>query len=138
MKVLFDTNVIVNVLQQREPWFEAGSRLFLAVANREIEGFLTAKELADIHYFSRKQFKGQENVDRLAREIVSQLMSLFTVIDTMADDQTNAMVIQNNDYEDAITIAGALRTSMDAIVTRNKDHFRTDAIPVNSPEEMVV
>ena len=53
MKVLLDTNIIVDVLQKREPWFEAGEKIFLAVAGNLITGCVTAKELADIYYFSR-------------------------------------------------------------------------------------
>lgn len=137
MKVLFDTNVVVDVLQKREPWCEAGSKLFLAAANRLIDGFLTAKELTDIHFFSRKQYKGQENVDALARDIITKLMTLFDVVDTLSNDCREALVIPNNDYEDAVMIASAQRAGMDCIVTRNPEHFRACAIPVYSPEELL-
>ena len=63
MRVLLDTNVIVDVLQQREPWCESGKVIFLAIARQQITGCITSKEAADIHFFSRKQFKGEENVD---------------------------------------------------------------------------
>ena len=66
MKVLIDTNVIIDVLQNREPWCEAGKKIFLAIANKQVIGCLTAKQIADIHYFSRKQFKEQDNVDKNA------------------------------------------------------------------------
>ena len=63
MRVLVDTNVIVDTLQRREPWFQDGAFIFHAVANKQIDGFLTAKQIADLHFFSKKQFKGEENVD---------------------------------------------------------------------------
>ena len=97
MRVLLDTNVIVDVLQQREPWFNSGKQLFLAVANEQIIGCLTSKQVADIHFFSRKQFKGEDNVDEKARGIVTKIMTIFEVIDTLGIDCQNAIAIKNND-----------------------------------------
>lgn len=73
MKVLIDTNVVVDVLQQREPWFSDGAAIFTAVANRQIVGCLSSRQIADLYFFSRKQFKGQENVDAKARQVIKFL-----------------------------------------------------------------
>ena len=72
MKVLIDTNVIVDVLQSREPWCRQGQEIFLAAANRRIIGCITAKEAADIHFFARKQFAGQDRVDEKARNVLAK------------------------------------------------------------------
>ena len=137
MKALIDTNVIVDVLQQREPWCEDGNRIFLAIANEVITGCLTAKEIADIHFFSRKQFKGQKNVDSLARDVVTKLMSLFEIIDTLAADCQTAVGISNHDFEDAIMISSARRAGADCIITRDSEHYRGAQIPVYNPEEFL-
>ena len=83
MRVLLDTNVIVDVLQRREPWYVDGQIIFYAIANKQITGCITAKEAADIHFFSRKQFKGQEHVDAKARQVMAKLYALFELIDTL-------------------------------------------------------
>ena len=137
MRALIDTNVIVDVLQQREPWFNAGSRIFLAIANHQCIGCITAKEAADIHFFSKKQFKGQENVDEKARQILAKIFSLFEVIDTLAIDCQDAIGINNHDYEDAIMIASAQRADVDCIVTRNLDHYKTSPVNVYSPDQFL-
>ena len=137
MKVLLDTNIVVDVLQDREPMAEYGRRIFLAVANHELEGYLTAKEVADIHFFARKQFKGQDHVDEKAREIVAKMMALFGVIDTTGEDCRSALVIDNGDYEDAVMIASAARSRMEAIVTRNPRHFAESKIPIYKPDDFV-
>ena len=137
MRVLLDTNVIVDVLQRREPWFADGQKIFYAIANKQITGCITAKEAADIHFFSRKQFTGQGNVDAKARQVMTKLYALFELIDTLGIDCQNAIAIENNDYEDAIMIESAVRAGLDCIITRNPDHFKTDAIPVYSPAEFV-
>ncbi len=135
MRVLLDTNVIVDVLQRREPWFADGQKIFYAIANKQITGCITAKEAADIHFFSRKQFTGQENVDAKARQVMTKLYALFELIDTLGIDCQNAIAIENNDYEDAIMIESAVRSGLDCIVTRNPEHFKVSPIPVYSPSE---
>ena len=137
MRALLDTNVIVDVLQRREPWFSDGQKIFYAIANKKIIGCITAKEAADIYFFSRKQFTGQKNVDAKARQVMTKLFALFELVDTLGIDCQNAIAIENNDYEDAIMIESAVRAGLDCIITRNPDHFKTDAIPVYSPAEFV-
>ncbi len=137
MRVLIDTNVIVDVLQSREPWCRQGQAIFMAVANRRIIGCITAKEAADIHFFSRKQFTGQENVDEKARSVLTKLFALFEVLDSLAVDCQNALGIRNGDYEDAIMMETASRSGVDCIITRNAVHFSGGSVPVYSPAEFL-
>lgn len=137
MKVLLDTNVVLDVLQGRQPWAKDGQQIFYAVANNQIIGCITAKQAADIHFFSRKQFTGEENVDAKARSVLARLFALFELIDTLAVDCQNAIAINNGDFEDAIMIATAQRSHLDGIITRNPDHFAVSSIPVYSPAEFV-
>lgn len=137
MRVILDTNVVVDVLQRREPWFQDGSVIFLAIANKRVIGCLTAKQIADLHFFSRKQFKGEENVDDRARQVIGKLLTLFELIDTLSIDCKNALGIKNGDYEDAMLIESAARAGVDCIVTRNPAHYKASPIRVYAPDEFV-
>lgn len=137
MRALLDTNVIVDVLQRREPWFADGQKIFYAIANKQIIGCITTREAADIHFFSRKQFTGEENVDAKARQVMTKLYAIFDLVDTLGIDCQNAIAIENGDYEDAIMIESAARAGLDCIVTRNPGHFKESPIPVYSPAEFV-
>lgn len=137
MKVILDTNIVVDVLQRREPWFQDGAVIFRAIANQQIEGCLTAKQITDLYYFSRKQFKGEENVDGKARQIIGKLLALFSLIDTLGIDCQNALGNENGDYEDAVLIECAVRTGADCIVTRNPEHFKTSTVRVCAPDDFV-
>ena len=137
MRVLVDTNVIVDVLQKREPWFEKASEVFIASAEERITGCITSKQACDIHFFARKIFRGQEKVDEKARDIISRLFTVFEVIDTLGVDCKEALVIGNGDYEDTVMMASAARSDIDCIVTRNPDHFKGSGIKVYSPDEFV-
>ena len=137
MRAILDTNVVVDVLQRREPWFQDGAVIFRAIANKQVTGCLTAKHIADLHFFSRKQFKGEENVDARARQVVGKILSLFELIDTLGIDCQNALGINNGDYEDAILIESAARAGVEYIVTRNPAHYKTSSVQVYSPAEFV-
>ena len=137
MRVILDTNVLLDVLQNREPWAQDGITIFRAIAANQITGCITAKQIADLHFFSRKMFNGEEHVDDKARQVVGKILSLFEVVDTLAVDCQTALGINNGDYEDAILIATAARDRVDCIVTRNLEHFRESPVRVYSPGEFV-
>ena len=137
MKALLDTNVIVDVLQKREPMFADSSKIIIAVADNRLQGYVTSKEIADIHYFSRKQFTGQEDTDKKARQIIEGLLQFLYIVDTTGEDCKKALTIENNDYEDAIMISSAVRSNMDCIITRNSKHFKTSLIPIYSPKDFL-
>ena len=137
MRVLLDTNIIIDVLQAREPWCAAGRKIFLSIANKHISGCVTAKQIADIHYFSRKQFKQQENVDAKCRNVVTKIMALFELLDTLGIDCQNAITYENNDFEDAIMISTAVRSGVDAIITRDLSHYRAAPLPVYTADAFI-
>jgi predicted nucleic acid-binding protein len=137
MRALLDTNIIVDVLQSREPWYIFGQKIFLAAANRRFEGCITAKEATDIHYFARKLFKGEKNIDCKARRVISGLFSLFELLDTRSSDCQKAVLSACPDYEDAVMIETGIRARVDCIVTRNTGDYASSPIPVYSPSDFL-
>ena len=137
MRVLLDTNVIVDVLQNREPWCREGQELFHGAARHLYRGYITAKEATDIHYLTRKIFRGQEHSDRMARELLKNLFSLFEVLDTCASDCKTAVFSETPDYEDAVMIQTAVRSGLDGIITRNTGDFAFSPVPVLLPGEFL-
>ena len=98
---------------------------------------ITAKQAADIHFFSRIQLIGQENADEKARKILSGIFSLFEVLDSLAVDSLNAIGLTNGDYEDAMMIETAARSGMECIITRNTTHFTAGKVPVYTPDGFI-
>ena len=135
MKILLDTNVIVDVLQQREPWRKDGETIFIAAAMNRITACVTAKQIADIHYMTKKLLKGHPHVDNLAKQVIGKLMGIMELEDTCAIDCQTAMSISNNDFEDAMLMVSAARESMDYIVTRNVTHFKGSSVPTVTPAD---
>ncbi len=129
MKVLLDTNVIIDALQSREPWARDAEAIFRAAANQRFIGCITAKSVADIHYLTRRT----THSEALARDTLSKLFILFELLDTTAMDCRQALASRAVDYEDAIMIETALREGIDCIVTRNLEDYRFSSIPIRSP-----
>lgn len=133
MKALIDTCVIVDVLQKREPFFETSMQIFVAVAQQQCIGVLTAKSITDIHYLLRRSLHDEEKT----RTLLRTLFALFAVEDTCAMDCQLAMSSLTKDYEDAIMIETAKRLRLDCIVTRNLKDYMVADIPVYTPKEFL-
>ena len=138
MRILLDTNVVVDVLQKREPWHKDGEKIFLAAAMKQLTACITAKQVADIHYLTKRSFKGQAHTDDLAKQVVVKLLSFIELMDVCAADCQTALSINNNDFEDAMLMAGAIRESVDYIVTSNIEHFNGSSVPVLTPVDFVL
>lgn len=133
MRVLLDTCIVIDALQSREPFSADAQAIFLAVANRAIEGYITAKSITDIYYLTHRL----THSDKATRDILNKLFSLFGVLDTTANDCREAVFSDVSDYEDAVMINTAEREKMDYIVTRNvRDYSKSDA-PVLTPAELL-
>ena len=133
MKALIDTCVIVDVLQNREPFCEKAQTLFLAAANNQLTGCMTAKSATDIYYLTHRF----THDDKASRAVLNKLFMIFEVLDTAGMDCRHAIPSEISDFEDAIMAETAVRTEMDCIVTRNIKGFVNSPVPVFTAEEFL-
>lgn len=133
MKILIDTCIIIDALQNREPFAEDAQNIFLAVATRKIDGFLSAKSITDIYYLLHRYTHSNQE----SRNILNKLFSLFGVLDTTGDDCRNAVFSVISDYEDAVMVETASRHHMDGIATRNIRDYEKSTIPVYSSKQLL-
>ncbi|MBP5173567.1 MAG: PIN domain-containing protein [Clostridia bacterium] len=129
---LFDTCIVMDVQQKREPFFDDAHKLFLAVANRRIKGCLTAKSILDIYYLFHRQC---HSVDE-TRKSISALLNLFEILDTSAIDCRKALLSGISDYEDAVMTETAIRERIDCVVTRNLRDYRNSSVTILSSEDL--
>ena len=134
MKILIDTNVVLDVLFAREPFLSDSITVLHMCDEGFAEGLITVKSLADIHYFLRRQFKSEGRA-RIALENIS---SMLTVCDITAEDYAQALAMENDDLEDALLAACARREQCSMIVTRNTRHFKGTGIRTCEPYEFVL
>ena len=132
MRVLFDTNVLLDAVLAREPFVEDAAFLLEAVEAGQVEGVISATTLTDIHYVVKRQTKNAE----IALDTVIKLLTLMEIgsVDRRVLEQ--AVVLNLSDFEDAVQVACALSTRLEAIATRDKTGFAASPVLVLSPEEL--
>lgn len=133
MRAVIDTCVVVDSLQNREPFCKDSQSIFLLCANQQFEGFLTAKAITDIYYLTHRQ----THSDKATRDILAKLGVLFGLLDTTALDIRKALSSEIADFEDAVMIETAMRSGVDCIVTRNAKDYSKAPIPVYAPAQFV-
>jgi predicted nucleic acid-binding protein len=119
MKIYFDTNIVIDILEKREPFFKDSHAAFLMAAERKVEGIIGASAVTDIYYIVRKSRKSKK--DALAAVI--DLFNTLTVVDTTGGDIHFASVSEITDFEDAVSAAAARREGAAYIITRNTGDF---------------
>ncbi len=129
MRVLIDTCVIIDALQSRIPFSEDAQKIFLYSANKQYEGYITAKAATDIYYLTRRLTHSDEET----RKILSKLYTLFNLLDTTSLDCRKAISSEISDYEDAVMVETAIRSGMDCIVTRNVKDYAKSSVVVYEP-----
>lgn len=133
MRVIIDTCVIVDALQDRKPFSKEATAILLASANKEYDGFISAKSLTDIYYLTNRLTHSNDET----RKILNKLLVLFSVLDTTGIDCQKAVMSDTTDFEDAVMIETAIRSNVDCIVTRNIKDYTSSTIKVYTPSEFL-
>ena len=133
MKVLFDTNVILDLLLDREPFADDAARCFSRVEQGEIEGFLCATTLTTLHYLISKSLGTKS-----ARESIQLLLSLFQVAPVDRVVLEGALTLGFKDFEDGVLHEAARAAGVDLIVTRNIVDFKHSMVQICLPADFVV
>lgn len=132
MKILFDTNVLLDALLAREPFVTNAAFLLEAVELGQIEGFISATTITDVHYLVGRHTKSSE----IAITAVTQLLELMEVCAVDRGVLEQAIELKLADFEDAVQVASAIKLGLEAIVTRDASGFEGSPILVMSPQEL--
>jgi predicted nucleic acid-binding protein len=130
--VLFDTNVILDVLLDRAPHVEVASRLFALVDNGRLHGSVCATTVTTIYYIAAKSF-GRNR----AHAQVHEILGLFDVADVDGEVLDRALDLGFEDFEDAVLHEAGRKCGASAIVTRDADGFAKASLPVLAPYELM-
>ena len=133
MKVLIDTNIVIDILEQREPFFEASYRVMQLGLEGQFEAYISASAVTDVYYIINQSLRDSVK----AREKIFALTTLMAIYSTTPDDIRNALAIFVNDFEDAVMAATAKREKTDYIITRNSSDFANSPIPAISPSDFL-
>ena len=132
MNILFDTNVILDVMLDRTPFSETASQLLSLVEQGEISGIICATTVTTIHYLSTKILGKNESQNQIKNLIT--LFGIASVNRTVIEDALNS---QFSDFEDAVIYQAANHSGAEAIVTRDPKGFKQSKLPVYSPIDLL-
>ena len=130
-RILFDTNIVLDVLLNRRPHVEASAAAWAAVETGAAQGMLAAHAVTTIHYLIRKEMANVK-----AKHVISSILRVFAIAAVDGPVVQDALQLSFADFEDAITAAAARAAGCDCIVTRDPKGFRSSPVPAISPEEI--
>jgi predicted nucleic acid-binding protein len=123
MKIFLDTNVILDVLVKREPFYIDSAKILTLVNEKIIPGYISAITINNIYYILSKL----KNKD-LARSFIKEILESFEIVPLTKIILQRANTINIDDFEDAIQYFSALEYECDFLVTRNYKDYPEDKI----------
>ena len=130
--VLIDLNILLDVLQKREPFYETSASLLAAVEAGQVRGYLAAHSLTSLFYLIQKDKSSAE-----ARATITNLLQFIKVatVDQSAIEQ--ALNLDTRDFEDAVQMIAAMQCKAVCLVTRNGKDYRPALLPVMQPVDFL-
>jgi len=132
VKALFDTNVILDLLLDRDPFADAAAHLISKVERSEMIGFVCATTITTIHYLTAKALGSKAAVQH-----IDSLLALFEIAPVNRIVLEDALKSKFNDFEDAVIHASALHVGAEYIITRNSSDFKLSELPVFEPNAYI-
>jgi predicted nucleic acid-binding protein len=132
MRVLLNTNVILDLMRERDPWRTEAAAIAEAGADGRLQSHVCASAITDIFYISRKLVGADQG-----RRIVRNCLDLLHVVSVTRDLLDAAERRGGSDYEDNLQIECACDARLDAVVTRNPRDFTGSPVPVLTSAELL-
>ena len=132
MKLLIDGNILLDVLQKREPHYPSSALIWKLCETGQAEGWVSALTFANLVYILRRELTPDSVYD-----ILKKLSCIFRFTDLTSGNLTAAGALRWSDYEDALQAAAAERIHANFIVTRNVRDFKASKIPAVTPDEFL-
>ena len=132
MKVLIDTNVILDVILKRQPSYDFSAKV-LELADKGVEEYISASAVTDIFYLAYRDLKDRDKVIGLMKDV----LEIAKIISVSEKEIFNAFDLNWKDFEDAVQYSAALSNGIDIIVTRNMKGFSQAEVKICTPEEVI-
>jgi predicted nucleic acid-binding protein len=129
-KVFLDTDVILDLLTERDPHFEPAVELFLDIQNKAIRAYTSPVVIANIFYILNRHFDRKKAIQSLIK--IRTLVGVLNCGDRTID---SALSSDFTDFEDAIQYYTALENNIDILITRNVKDYKTASINITTPLE---
>ena len=132
MQLLIDENVLLDVLQNREPHVQSSSVVWKLCETEKAKGYVSALTFANLVYIMRKELEPKK-----IKETLDALSLIFEFSDFNVSDLTHAAELEWDDFEDALQSVTAERVHADYIITRNVRDFTKSKVVAFTPSELI-
>ena len=133
MKVFFDTNVILDTLLHRVPFYEESSAVYNLVEQGQISGCVSSSAVTDIFYIACKELKDTG----ILYAMIDALAADFTIAPVLESTIKDALALRWKVFEDAVQFAAARESGAQYLITRNMSGYETAAIPFVNPAAFI-
>ena len=133
MKFLIDTNIILDVLLKREPFYNEGAMVLNLSKEDSVDLYVSASAITDIYYIANQTLKDKAEV----KILLEKLVKIVSIACVSEDEILNALTLSWGDFEDSVQYSVALLQEMDGIITRNPSDFKASELKIWKPEELL-
>ena len=133
MRVLIDTNVILDVLLKRSPFYEAAIEVLKLSVREDIQEFVSASAITDIYYIAYKNMRDKAVV----RELLKKLLLIVSVAGVSEEEIQKALELGWKEFEDSVQYSVALLNEMNGLITRNVKDYSSSEIQVWEPNQFL-
>jgi predicted nucleic acid-binding protein len=132
LRILVDLNIILDVLQKREPFYEASAGLLAMIETGKIEGFVAAHSITTLFYLVSK-----DQSPAAARVILTSLMQFLKIAPVDHAVIEAALNMPYKDFEDAVQMVSAMQCKANFLVTRNIKDYQPAPVTAIQPVELL-
>ena len=132
MRLLIDGNILLDVLQKREPHYEDSAKVWKMCETDMVDGHISALTFANLVYVMRKELDAEK-----VNEVLEKMSLIFSFEDLTVSDMNKAAEMRWADFEDAVQAATAKRIHADYIITRNVKDFKNSEVIAFTPSEFL-
>lgn len=130
-RVFVDTNIVMDLLEKREQFYQEAQELFTLADKNEVKLYVSALTIANVHFLLIRQLKME------ARKVISKFKVLVEVLPLTGKIIDLALASDQKDFENAIQYATAIEHGIDIIITRNKRDFKNLDLPILTAKEFI-
>ena len=132
LRILFDVNVVLDVLQKREPFYEASARLLGYAETGRVQGCIAAHSLTTLFILVSKYRSAAE-----AHVILTSLMQFLQIAAVTQETLSQALNLPYKDFEDAVQMSAALQWKADYLATRNIRDYQPAPVKTVQPIDLL-
>ena len=129
MKVLLDTNIVLDLLLDRKPFSVEASKIFSLIEKKRVDGYLCATTITTIYYLICKSLVKKES-----DKVIDDLLLLFSVAEVNKEVLLASLKNNGKDFEDSVLYTSAKFSDIDVIVSRDKKGFAKSSVLVQEPK----